>query len=507
MERNLSGSEKRLELEETGKRILNAARTELYIEMRFMGAALSSLGFEMDLSTTSIGTDAVNIRFNPAHVLRLFVEEPGKLNRTYIHMLLHCIFMHMYTSEKYSDERLYDICADIVVESILDGMDYQCIYRISSDYRDRWYELLEKELKVLTVEKLYRYFSETNVIDIFEMEKLEREFALDDHGFWKRLKDKPVNDDSKDEDKEKPPIDEDYNTPDGAQNEENQRKDGNNNGTANDKNPENNLQDNSGKLPEKEKKKTKYINPHRLQKIENSRQNWEKEGKRIQTEIETVGKKYSDKLGKLAWMLKIHNTSRTDYREFLQKFKVLREEGGIDLDSFDYGMYSFGLEQYGNMPLIEENEFREVKKIQDLVIVIDTSASCKDSLVQRFLDETAGILLDNDNFFQKISICVIQSDDQVQKTDFIRSKEEMHKYSSEIRLEGGFGTDFRPVFDYVDNLILEKKFDNLKGLLYFTDGFGIYPQKPTSYDTAFIFAKNEEYEDENVPDWAMKLYI
>ncbi len=472
---------KREQLEETGKRVLGASRTELYIDMRFFGSALNSLGYEMDLSTTTVGTDAVNIRFNPSHVLRLFVEEPGKLNRTYLHMLLHCIFMHMYTSANYSDERLFDICADIVVESILDGMDYQCIYRVSSDYRDRWYELLEKEVKVLTVEKLYRYFSEEHELDIFEIEKLEREFALDDHGFWSRLTDRPDqnNDpDKKDnqDEKEMPPLDEDFQNPMGDESEDT-------------------------------KKKTKYINPRRLQQIKDAKKNWDKEGKRIQTEIETIGKEHSDRLGKLTWLLKVQNTTRTDYREFLKRFKVLREEGGVDLDSFDYGMYSFGLDHYGNMPLIEENEFREVKKIQELVIAIDTSASCKDSLVQRFLNETAAILLDGDNFFQRIKICVIQCDNQIQRTDFIENTDEMNKYSSEIHVEGGYGTDFRPVFEKVEGLRTGGEFENLKGLIYFTDGYGTYPDKPTEYDTAFVFAKDLDYDDEKAPAWALKLYI
>ena len=372
---------RREQLDATGKRVLNAARTELYIDMRFFGSALNSLGYEMDLSTTSVGTDAVNIRFNPSHVLRLFVEEPGKLNRTYLHMLLHCIFMHMYTSANFSDERLFDICADIVVESILDGMDYQCIYRVSSDYRDKWYELLEKEVKVLTVEKLYRYFTEEHELDIFEMEKLEREFALDDHGFWSRLTDKPSNDGSdKNEDeqnqKEMPPLDEDYQNPEGD-----------NKTDSNDQSDQSDSSGNSGNSNNYTgRNKTKFISPRRLQQIKDAKKNWDKEEKRIQTEIETIGKEHSDRLGKLTWLLKVQNTSRTDYREFLRRFKVLREEGGVDLDSFDYGMYSFGLDHYGNMPLIEENEFREVKKIQELVIAIDTSASCKDSLVQRFLN-------------------------------------------------------------------------------------------------------------------------
>ena len=507
---------RRQQLEEAGKQILNASRTELYIDMRFFGSALNSLGYEMDLSTTTVGTDAVNIRFNPSHVLRLFVEEPGKLNRTYLHMLLHCIFMHMYTSAEYQDERLFDICADIVVESILDGMDYQCIYRVSSDYRDRWYDLLDKEVKVLTVEKLYRFFTDEHKLDIFELEKLEREFALDDHGFWSRLIDKPSDDtsDKKDDEdnknpKEMPPLDDDYQNPAGKDKtnpkDDPKQPNGNSNNEDDDSHKFDNNDDN--KNNDNGRKKTKYISPRRLQKIKDARKNWDKEGKRIQTEIETIGKEHSDRLGKLTWLLKVQNTTRTDYREFLNQFKVLREEGGVDLDSFDYGMYAFGLDTYGNMPLIEENEFREVKKIQELVIAIDTSASCKDSLVQRFLNETAAILLDRESFFQKIKICVIQCDNQVQRTDFIENTDEMNKYSSEIHVEGGYGTDFRPVFEHVEELKKQGKFENLKGLIYFTDGFGEFPDKPTTYDTAFVFASEEDYDDEKVPDWAMKLYI
>ena len=465
----------REKLNDLGLKVLNAARTELYMDMRFMGAALNSLSYEMDLSTTRVGTDAVSIRFNPSYILQLFVEEPGKLNRTYVHMLLHCIFRHMYTSERYEDTRLFDLCADIVVESILDDMDYQCIYRVSSDFRDRWYALLTKELKVLTVEKLYRFFSdEANMPDEREYEKLEREFFLDDHGFWLRMEDKPGDDDQKD-DKDRPDLPDDMETPNGP--------------------------DGDGKKTEK------YINPRRLQKIKNRQKDWDKEAKRLETEIETIGKSQSDKIGKLSWILKFDNTNRRSYKEFLERFKELREEGGIDLDSFDYGMYAFGLEIYGDMPLIEENEFREVKKVAELVIAIDTSASCQDEMVQKFLNETGSMLLASENFFQKINIVVIQCDDQVQKVDVITSVKDMEKYSEGIHVEGGYGTDFRPVFEKVDELRRGGMFENLKGLIYFTDGYGTFPEKPTDYDTAFVFIEDSDYEDEKVPDWALKLYM
>ena len=52
----------------------------------------------------------------------------------------------------------------------------------------------------------------------------------------------------------------------------------------------------------------------------------------------------------------------------------------------------------------------------------------------------------------------------------------------------------------------EHVFSNLKGLLYFTDGKGIYPAKKPPYETAFVFMK-EDYEDTQVPSWALKLIL
>lgn len=86
----------REQLEATGNKILNSVRTELYLSMRFMGPALGSLGFAMDLSTRTVGTDAVYIRFNPTYLLQTYIERPEILNRTYMHMLMHCLFRHMF---------------------------------------------------------------------------------------------------------------------------------------------------------------------------------------------------------------------------------------------------------------------------------------------------------------------------------------------------------------------------------------------------------------------------
>lgn len=65
---------------------------------------------------------------------------------------------------------------------------------------------------------------------------------------------------------------------------------------------------------------------------------------------------------------------------------------------------------YGNLPLIEPLESREVKKIRDFVIVLDTSESTAGELVKAFLKETFTLLKSQDSFFRQCRILVLQAD-------------------------------------------------------------------------------------------------
>lgn len=75
-----------------------------------------------------------------------------------------------------------------------------------------------------------------------------------------------------------------------------------------------------------------------------------------------------------------------------------------------------------------------------------------------------------------------------------------------LTLYGEGGTDFRPAFTYVEELMGKGEFEDLRGLIYFTDGYGIYPRKMPAYQTVFVFIQ-EDYEDVDVPAWAMKLTL
>ena len=94
----------------------------------------------------------------------------------------------------------------------------------------------------------------------------------------------------------------------------------------------------------------------------------------------------------------------------------------------------------------------------------------------------------------------------MQSDDVITSLDELRDWGRSMRLYGGGGTDFRPAFRYVESLISQGEFENLGGLIYFTDGWGAYPEWMPRYRTAFVYYDNN-YRPETVPPWAIQAVL
>lgn len=242
----------------------------------------------------------------------------------------------------------------------------------------------------------------------------------------------------------------------------------------------------------------------RSQSSSQTGEKWDKIGRRATQEIERRGKEEASETASLTTQIQ-RGKSRRSYQEFLRKFTVLREEMHCDDDAFDLNYYTYGLRLYKNLPLIEPLESREVMKILDFVVVIDTSYSTNGNLVRRFLEETFQIITERNSFFQKCKIHVIQCDNKVQKDTLVENEEDIRRLFAEFEMVGGGGTDFRPAFRYIDELKAAGEFQQLKGVLYFTDGKGIYPKKRPDYETAFLFIG--ENEGNQVPPWAMTMQL
>ncbi|MBS4980713.1 MAG: metallopeptidase [Lachnospiraceae bacterium] len=256
-----------------------------------------------------------------------------------------------------------------------------------------------------------------------------------------------------------------------------------------------------------------FVDDHRLwnqeipqQKMMERQKEWKEENEKLQTKMETFAKEASEDAEALAEQVRVENRTRYDYKKFLRKFSVLKEEIQVDPDTFDYIFYHYGMEMFGNVPLIEPQETKEVHKVEDFVIAVDTSMSCKEELIRKFLEQTYSVLSESESFFRKICVHIIQCDDKVQSDVVIHNQEEMERYMEHFEIHGFGGTDFRPVFGYVNELIAKKAFQRLRGLIYFTDGYGTFPAKKPLYETAFVFLK-EDYSDVDVPVWAMKLIL
>lgn len=197
---------------------------------------------------------------------------------------------------------------------------------------------------------------------------------------------------------------------------------------------------------------------------------------------------------------------RGDYRGILMGLSSYRENSRLNMDEFQYSWYSYGLQLYGDMPLIEPLEYSEERKIADLVIVIDTSGSCEKELVRIFLEETRGILEQERLFFRSFCLHLIQCDNQIQRDDCVHNKEEFEKYLEHLEIRGGGGTDFRPAFARIEELRQQGELRDLQGILYFTDGCGWYPKREPDYQVWFVML-NGHFDAIDMPDWVHRLVL
>ena len=233
---------------------------------------------------------------------------------------------------------------------------------------------------------------------------------------------------------------------------------------------------------------------------------WKDLSEKTQTGMETVLAGQSTGGEAVLEQIQVANRDDVDYRAFLRRFAVPREVLGVDGDAFDYGFYSYGLRLYGNMPLVEPTETREEKRIEDFVIAVDTSMSTSGELVRQFLACTYAILRSTETFARKVNIRILQCDDQVRSDTVIHDLEDLRKYMDHFQLVGGSATDFRPVFEHVARLQKEGAFTSLRGLVYFTDGMGVYPKKRPPYETAFVLLE-EPPMSVKIPPWAIRLVL
>lgn len=113
-----------------------------------------------------------------------------------------------------------------------------------------------------------------------------------------------------------------------------------------------------------------------------------------------------------------------------------------------------------------------------LVVAVDSSGSIDEDLLNGFLSELNFLM----NTIPSYQIDLLVCDDKIRSHETFYSGDIL-----EANVEGGGATDFRPVFEFVENELQDTKL-----LLYFSDLDGRFPDKEPSYEVKWIAPKELE---------------
>ena len=486
--------DKKQELNKLAMEVINLSRSSLLVNLRFLDMALSMFQY-FSCEESTYFTNGEFLIYNPKHVLKSYRQEKDAPNRDFLHIVMHCIFGHMFMSPTLN-RVLWDLACDIAVENAINELDLKAVTTSRARIQQAEINKFKGKIGLLTAEKIYNYL--TDEFNEREAAELRGYFYADNHETWYMSEEKIT---------EKFSI---SRKEDETQNEKNSSKREDNSGNNEKDNSESErISDNDEGNSTSNSELSKKITGNNLS-YKNSRydlkEKWHEVSERMQTDLETFSKQHGDKAGGLIQNLKAVNREKYDYTAFLKKFAVLGETIKVNDDEFDYIFYTYGLKLYDKMPLVEPLEYKEVKRIKEFVIAIDTSCSVSGDLVQTFVQKTYNILKSTESFFSKINLHIIQCDADIQEHVKITTQEEFDDYLKTMKIKGLGGTDFRPVFNLVDKMVAEKEFVNLKGLIYFTDGDGDFPAQMPHYKTAIVFI-DDDNNNPDVPSWAIKLVL
>lgn len=496
------------ETEALAAEILKLARNTLLINLRFLESAFVRFVPGRDIITGELATDGQFLYYNSVHICRQFQKGRQFVVRDYLHLVLHCLYRHLFTGSKLNGE-IWDLACDIAVEHLITGLKIPSL-SVPREAEQTWLiRELEEHLPRLTAERIYRYFVEKD-LSAADCQQLRKYFYADDHTIWHNRPELINGQGDHDQNEEhEQDCDEQGNEMQDTEAENGQEPNDDDqemNGTESEsvrvsaEEEKDGTGSSGGKNHKNLSEQGKALSPEELE------QKWKEISERIQVDLDTFSNSYGESTGDMMQTLAEINREKLDYSAFLRRFAVLGENIEVNDDEFDYIFYTYGMNRYGRMPLIEPLEYKEVKKVREFVIALDTSESVSGELVQKFVTKTWNILKQTENFFTKVNVHIIQCGAKVEEDVKITSEEEFDIYMKRMVLRGFGGTDFRPVFEHVNGLIRQHEFQNLKGILYFTDGYGTFPAMPPEYETAFVFL-DQGRELPDIPPWVIRLML
>lgn len=472
------------ERQELAVEVLRLAKDRLLVSSPFLAPATSLLPFVPSPNTLSplSGTDAKAFYFNADHVLACFAATHEAPVHDYVHTLLHCLFLHPFANPGQNQAR-WDLACDIAAECIAvelcgprpgdtgSSMEYAC-GRICGALQQA----------PLTAESVFELLKTGRFVD--DEQAWQELFCVDSHRFWYGRSDvwstasagadAGHTEETTDSDSESEAETE----PDGAHDDAPDEDGAHDEGGGYFKSPKNAWQYAAHSIAASMK-----------HQVGASKSGW--------------GRNLSGLFANLRVAPRSHKKPALD--EFLRSFATFEETPQPSSDEFDYTLYTYGFALYGDTPIIEPLETRDEKRIREFVIGIDVSGSVWGPTVTRFAQIVQGVLCNEGLFSSAPRIRIIQCDTQIVSEDVIDTPEHMRKWIEGVRIHGGGGTDLRPVFQRVDELVERNEINDLNGVICLTDGYANFPKCATPYKTAFVLTPDGAQN--LVPPWAMTFML
>ena len=500
-------------------KVIDLARGLIVSDNPFLSSSIGLLEVKPAQLDDAFACDGKTLYVDAGRMLAAFSQQREAPVHDFTHVLLHGILLHPFVSSDV-DAAAWNLACDLMAESLVTEIAGQrpgergtkiatILKQLDADYGTK-----------LTTERLYRALRDGAYADV--RQQWVPVVHVDDHGLWPSSQQqgtagqggaqgKPDTEPgaqsaaTSSQASEAQSQQAQETGASDAQKESSSSADGSrgNSSAAEETNPTEGEATGEATGTPSDEQRPKPLTDAQLQQAEEA---WSRASKSMRVDLETLSRNRGAGLGKLVRELEVGAHESVDYREFLRQFAVEHEDMRLSDDEFDYVFYTYGLELYGNMPLIEPLEYRSEKRIRDFAVVIDTSSSVSAKVVQEFVDATFDVLSSEGGFFSQTNIHIIQADARVQSDAKITCMADLDRWRRNIKLYGFGGTDFRPAFRYVQELRQAGEFDDLQGLVYFTDGWGIYPDRMPPYKCAFVFY-DEDHRPELVPPWALQVVL
>lgn len=428
-------------MDELARDVLTLARNTLLVNLRFFDAALSQFSLEMR-PEGAMATDGRTLICGTPDVLRSYRDEHAAPARDYLHLVMHCVYRHMYQKREV-EPRLWNLACDMAVERAISGLELLAVSVRREGKQAELIAPIQEKVGMPTAEKLYHWLLSAGLPEE-RLAELESFFRADDHSLWYR----------------------------------------------------------HAAQPEEGIRQQELFDPGAA-----AQDVWKDIAVRMQVDMETFARKQGDKALAMMQNLRESNRQSCDYAAFLQKFAARGEQIRTDSEEFDYIFYTYGMNLYGNVPLIEPLEYKNAQPVREFVLAVDLTGLISLEQARRFLRRAWDALQSARGGGVQVCLHLLTCGGAAEPQHVrVTGQEEFEAWLAALTIRKEGAADFRPVFLWADGQLARGAFRNLKGVICFADSVGPFPAKKPARDAVFVLV-NDDYSEPAVPPWAIRLVV